>query len=305
MSRRGSESGINNSVFSAVMASIGLTALALWFFLHPNSPWHSRNTYWVAFEEIGTLVEGNTVQINGVPQGSVVQSVLLDSCVWVGIQVRSQAHIPANSTFKIINAGLMGERAVEILLGDSPSMLASGDSVQGTFDMGSTRLAMMVIGCLREVDGLITTGKDLLDTVLSPENKARYTRIGRKGERLIGNVRDDSQAWMDSLQVLSSNLSELQVSAQTIAAEVKPGIQLTADSLLAVRGRLLALQEPLTEVMQRAERLATQLGQTDNSLGLVLHGTALPRELQSLSAHAEALLGKIQKSGLDLNVDIW
>lgn len=300
-----SESGINSRVFNVVMGSLALAILGAWFFLHPNSPWHSRNTYVVAFDEVGTLAAGNIVQVNGLAKGKVLSSVLTDSCIWVNLEVLAEVPIATDSKFKIINSGLMGERVVDVQLGGGDKVLASGDSVKGTFDMGSTRLAMMIISCLQEVEGLAHTGKDLIDTVLSPEHQARYTRIARKGSDLVDNVKGDAADWIDSVEVLSTNLQGLQQQASGLLSEIKPGTELTLDSLKILRARVLALEAPLKEIGLRAQAVKTKLEQNDNTAGLVIHNKTLHSQLGSIAQQTEALMGKIQQSGLDLNVDIF
>jgi len=302
---RGSESGIDNRLFGAIMAALGLTALGLWFFLHPNSPWHTRNTYVVAFQEIGTLAPGNDVMVNGISKGKVISSFLTDSCVWVELEVLATVPVADNSTFTIINSGLMGERQVGIRPGDSPHLLVSGDSVRGSLDMGSTTLAKALLGCLGEIDTLLGSSQQLLDTVLSPQNKARYARIANKGSDLIHTAQSDGGAWIDSVREIVSNLSDIKTTAESILAENKPGTLLAVDSAKAVYERALALRQPLEEVAKRAQTLSTRFETTDNSVGALLSDTALHTRLSSISQQAEALLVKISKSGLDLNADIW
>lgn len=300
-----SESGVNNRVFSAVMATVAMALFALWFFIHPNSPWHSQHHYVARFDSIGTLVPGNEVQLNGVAQGKVLALELTDSCVWVQLEVLASAKIPNNSTFTIVNAGLMGERVVNIQLADSPQMLADGDTVAGHLDMGSTHLAMMVIATLREVNGLIQTGKNLVDTLLSPEHQARYSRISQKGRRLVRHTQGVVGDWNDSLQQLGSTLKEIQDQSTQLIQQLEPGVGVTVDSLKSLQTQILALRTPLLDVAQRASQLVDAVQTPNNSVGLVLQQDSLSNQLKGLASHADQLMQRIQKEGLNLNVDVW
>lgn len=300
-----SESGVNNRVFSAVMATVAMVLFALWFFIHPNSPWHAQNHYVARFDSIGTLVPGNEVQLNGVAQGKVLDLELTDSCVWVHLQVLANVKIPQNSTFTIENAGLMGERVVNVHLADSPQMLADGDTVAGNLDMGSTHLAMMVIATLREVNGLIHTGKNLVDTLLSPEHQARYSRISQKGGRLVRHTQGLVRDWNDSLQQLSSALKEIQDQSTRLIQQLEPGVGVTVDSLKSLQTQILALRTPLRDVAQRASQLVDAVQTPNNTVGLVLQQDSLSDQFKHLASHADLLMQRIQKDGLNLNVDVW
>ena len=213
--------------------------------------------------------------------------------------------IPQNSTFTIENAGLMGERVVNVHLADSPQMLADGDTVAGNLDMGSTHLAMMVIATLREVNGLIHTGKNLVDTLLSPEHQARYSRISQKGGRLVRHTQGLVRDWNDSLQQLSSALKEIQDQSTRLIQQLEPGVGVTVDSLKSLQTQILALRTPLRDVAQRASQLVDAVQTPNNTVGLVLQQDSLSDQFKHLASHADLLMQRIQKDGLNLNVDVW
>jgi len=136
-------------LYYSIIFSLALLLFGSWFFFHPNSPWHSRNHYVVAFEEIGSLKVGNAVNVNGLPKGYVEKFELTDSCVWTKIAVLSRVKIPMNSEFRLVNVGLMGERVVDITLGDSKKYYANNALVKGHFDAGSTTVGELGFGYIK------------------------------------------------------------------------------------------------------------------------------------------------------------
>lgn len=303
MSREG-ESGVDNYRFGLVMGVLALAMLGAWFFLHPNSPWHSRNIYVVAFPEIGTLVPGNAVLVNGQKRGEVLRTELAgDSMLWVSLEVRANVKLARDSRFKIINSGLMGERVVDIRPGNDSLWLSDGDSVKGSIDMGSTRLALAALRALRELDGIAQSAKELLDTLTAPSTQASVRRMRSKGNALIGQASLDGNAWMDSLSLLSEQLRSIQGNAQGLYEELKPGVSSLADSVRVLDSHLQALKPILSEVARRAEALYAQ-GEQGN-VGLLLKDQALHERIGTIGRSASALLSKIEKQGMDLNVDIW
>ena len=112
-------------IFLIIVVSCGLAA----YYYHPSSPYHKRYTFVVKYETIGTLSPGNLVRVRGIVKGEIVNVKLSDDAVYVSARVLSDAQIPVNSEFRLVTAGLMGEREMSIITGNSSKMVADGDTV--------------------------------------------------------------------------------------------------------------------------------------------------------------------------------
>ncbi|MCL2100866.1 MAG: MlaD family protein, partial [Fibromonadales bacterium] len=171
--------------YSIVFLSM-LFLFSLWFFLHPNSPWHDRNYYKVAFSEVGNLKTGNAVNVNGLTRGYVRSLKLTDSCVWVDIAVLAKVKISKDSKLNVANAGLMGERVIEISLGTSNDYHKDGAHIIGFFDMGSTTIGYLVVDIVKETEAIVDILSNAADTLFSEEKAETYKRLEKKA-KLLGN----------------------------------------------------------------------------------------------------------------------
>lgn len=281
---------------------------SLWFFFHPNSPWHSRHVYKVAFEEVGNLQVGDQVNVSGMHKGYVKDFELTDSCVWVEIAVLSGVNIPKDSKFRIANAGLMGERVIEILLGNSKDYYLQGARIIGYFDIGSTSIGNLVLDILDEANAMASILSKTADTLFSDERMEDYKRIGKKAtqlgsriSRVVNTAEKSALSSMDSL-----------IMAKDMAAAIIDGMNSNFDGIVKnaddLEKNFAKLEKSLEAVKEKISIIAQRLESGNNTISLALdekHNGELRMQMKKISEDAEKLMERIKQRGLDLNVDIF
>jgi len=293
--------------YSLVLFCI-LFLISLWFFLHPNSPWHSRNHYIVAFEEIGDLKIGNRVNVNGLPRGYVANLELTDSCVRTDIAVLSKIKIAKNSRMHVANVGLMGERAVEITLGDSKEYYANNAYVSGNFDMGSTSVGALAVDILREAGDIVDIISDIADTIFCEQRMEDYKRLAKKGKAFGNKATHFASSAERSALASIDSLMEAKEKITEIMDKIKPELDSAFNNADMLRKNLENLGNSLETVKNSIESIAERLESGENTISLALDRNQngdLRREMLNVSNNAERLMEKIRKDGMDLNVTIF
>jgi len=294
--------------FYSVVATIILLPISLWFFFHPNSPWHARNYYYIDFSEIGNLKINDAVNVNGLTRGSVKAFELTDSCVQAKIAVLAKIKIPVDSKLHVANSGLMGDRVIEIRLGNSKTYYENGAHFIGSFDMGSTSMGILVVGVLEEAKAIAGVLGDVADTLFSEERMKDYKilehkakLLGNKTSRLASSAELSAMASIDSLMDAKNKLVE-------IIDEIKPDFDGVADGLDLLQENFADLKISLKKIETSVVSIAKSLESGDNTISLALNKNQngeLRREMMKISKDAEQLMKKITKDGLDLNATIW
>jgi len=295
-------------LYYSIVFSVVLLLFCSWFFLHPNSPWHSRNHYIVAFEEIGSLKIGNNVKVNGLTKGYVEKFELTDSCVWTKIAVLSKVKIPTNSEFRLVNVGLMGERVVEITLGDSKKYYASNSRIRGNFDAGSTTVGELAIDILKEAGNIVNIVNDLTDTLFSEQKMKDYKRLTEKGKKLGNKVSHFANSSERSARASIDSLIEAKEKISEILDKIKPHINGAIGNADLLGENFANLEKSLEEVKNNIAYIAEILENGENTISLALDKNQkgdLRREMLKVFSDAESLMEKINRRGLDLNVTIW
>lgn len=277
-----------------------------WYFYHPSSPYHARYSFVVSYQEVGTLSPGNRVVVRGIAKGQILKVELTDDAVFVKVEVLADAKISRHSEFRLINAGLMGEREMNILTADDDDWIADGDTVMGAYDDGIAGVGMVFLNAIADLDTMrqmVVALKDSLTIGTSGKKMERIVKKGknlvRAGENLVTETRNDAQAVLDKADAtLQKVRGVIDDAASKGAVSVEKGSAMLAhvDSVLA---QVKATKEELDAV-------AAKVDKTDNTVGLVVTGKGkLVRELDRISLDIDKLISDIKKSGLKLNVDIF
>lgn len=274
-------------VVAALIAVIG----TMWFQKFQLA--EKRYPFYARFNEVGGLVTGDPIYVNGVERGRVNAIDLRGDGVVVEMAVREGVVIPLDSKLSLKSIGIMGERLVAVTLGDSAVAVAPGDTIDGEFLMGLSEVMGSAGGILDDVevttrhlreiaealnadgkfragvDDFATTGRNL--RVLTEDNRERL-------DRAIANFERSSKQ-LDEL--LSTHYAELDSS---LAALGRAGgkVDVTVDNLAVV-------SQDLKEI---TAKLRTSEG---SSAGRLINDDTLIRRLEASSAQLDSLLKDLRE----------
>jgi phospholipid/cholesterol/gamma-HCH transport system substrate-binding protein len=299
---------MKNAVFYTLVSLALISLFGMWFFWHPNSPWHSRNYYYVSFDEIGSLKVNNAVNVNGLLKGRVVDFNLTDSCVWAKVSVLSDVKIPKDSKFNIANAGLMGERVIEISLGKSKAYYEDGARIKGFFDIGSTNIGSIMVDIVKEANSIVDILTETGDSLFSDEKTKTYDKMGQKIDKLGRNISRVVSSSERSLKISLDSLTIAKNKAADILDNIGPNLDNVAENAESLKKNITSLEKSLIDIKSNITSIAQKLKSGENSISLSLdeeHQGKLRQEMQKVVEDAEKLMESIKKRGLDLNVDIF
>lgn len=294
-----------NLLPSIVFAILAFSCCAAWYFLHPASPYHERYSFVVSYEAIGTLSPGNRVEVRGIAKGQILKVELTDDAVFVTAEVLADTKIPVNSEYRLINSGLMGEREMCILTGDSDQLIHPGDTVIGQYDEGTSGVMKNLDAALKDLDVIMDTVNAVLDSLSYGDSRKRLDRVISKGKNIVNLAQSDVRSWLDDASQVLENLDGSLNKAKSILEDVggKAGPKL--DEVASLLERVNPLLSKVEELKNRAVALADPLGKDDNTAGAVLNGEEFSRELDKLSKDVKALVDDMKKNGVRFNVDIF
>ncbi len=296
----------SNFVAFFIFLILVASCCSAWYFWHPSSPYHKRYTFVVAFDAIGTLSPGNRVQVRGITKGEIVSVELTEDAVYVTARVLADTKIPVNSDFRLITAGLMGEREMCVLTGDSEKLIAEGDTLRGHFDEGTAGISANLVSIVKGFVEIKNEIRTFSDSLRIGSTGAQVMRVGSKANKLIRGTQNDLIRFKrDVLKLLDACDVSIEKIKVAINETGERGVELSkeADALLADADKVLAevrtLKEASKDVFEKFDR-------DDNTLALVLDENGeFIRDLDKIRADLQILLQGVKKNGLKLNVDIF
>lgn len=302
---------------SALYFSVGLVVLLAVvvlvfgvFFLNEKDPRETFNTFHLRFTQVSTLVLDDPVKINGVKLGKVERIELSGHRVVVTIRLRTDVKIPKDSEIRVQNIGIMGERQIGIILGDSTQYFAPGDTVDGQFDAGIAEALGLAGEVCDSTKVLLESVKAALNgTISNPEFQNRFKTLLDKAENIEDRLMVLVENTDPQLKKTLAGLNEITGKVNKLVEGVKPPI----DSLFAntdkVVGNANNLIGELEGVTKHLDELVVQVQaktqSKDNTVGLLLNDKALHDDLVKTVHSADSLFRIILQDGLDINVDFF
>ncbi len=279
--------------------------MALYLF-HPASPHHDRYSFVVRYESVGTLSPGNRVEVRGITKGEIAKVQLTDEAVYVTARVLADTKIPKNSEFRLKTAGLMGERELSVLTGDSKDLVADGDTVHGYYEEGANAIGRNIAFILSELDSIATQIGALKDSVTKGTAGKRLDRVLKKADDLVGTSQESVQEWVgeakDLLSKAEGTLDKAKSSLGNVPERAEGTVQKVENLVAHVDTLLTQVRGLKTEL----ETIQAKLFQDDNTMGLILSKKGdIIKELDRIGADIDGLIADVKKQGLRLNMDIF
>jgi len=276
------------------------------FFLNDKDPRETFVTYYLRFSQVSTLAQDDAVKINGVKLGKVNNIALHKNGVLVRISVRNDIKIPIDSDIRVQNIGLLGERQIGMLLGDSTKYFSAGDTIRGSFDAGIAEVMGMAGEVLDSARIIMNVAHTILDSTLATQDfRDRFKRILEKAEYLEDQTSNLVQRAEPALQGSLTNLSGATRKVNDILDENRePLKKLVADANGLLGNTNVLLYEADTAV-QRVLALTGKLESKNNTLGILLNDRKLHDDLSVTVHSADSLFRLIMKDGLDINISFW
>lgn len=289
-------------IFLIIVVSCGLAA----YYYHPSSPYHKRYTFVVKYETIGTLSPGNLVRVRGIVKGEIVDVKLSDDAVYVSARVLSDAQIPVNSEFRLVTAGLMGEREMSIITGNSSKMVADGDTVNGLYDEGTSGISKNLTAVFKDIGEIKQMVTEFADSLTEGETGKRMERVGKKAKKLIRVTDADIRKWKSMVDELLNDYQEAGEKLERSLQELSDRGGETATKANEAMDRVRTLLDRVEASKNEALAIVTKFDESEGSARMFLdESSKLNKNFDILKKDFDALLSGVKKDGLKLNVDIF
>ncbi len=293
---------ISNETKVGALTAIAITVLILGFnYLKGKNITETSDEIYAVFKSVKGVGPANPVLINGLQVGKVAALKEKDknlTGIIVTINLTKDVNIPDNSVASI-SSDLLGTTSLEIILGNSPTFLKPGATIQTVTTPGL--LGEVKSAIAPAVDNLNKTLASLdvfiqkLNTIVDPNTKnniqgiiANLTTTSKSLENLLntqsgalaktlGNLENFSGNLARNNGKIDSTLSNLERTTNTLA---NAGID---DAIKDLRGTLQHLDNAIGKIDSK-----------DGTLGLLLNDRKLYEELHQTSRSLTILLDDVR-----------
>ncbi|MCH6563228.1 MAG: MCE family protein [Myxococcales bacterium] len=240
------------------------------------------------FDNVGGLDLETDVLVAGVPVGKVAKIELVGHDARVTLRIEDpQLQIPIDSVVAIRSRGLLGERVLEILLGDSEQRLVSGGAFTRTQAAADIDLlierATQVAGDIQEISATFRNvlggpdGEEALQEVLSNIRSVSWDlrRVVETNEAGVERIVKNLDAFSSDVAGLTRNNRE--------------GIDELVQGLRTASRKLNRALDSLANLSGKVER-------GEGTVGKLLTDDAIYQELDATLTDARATLREVRRA---------
>lgn len=275
--------------FTILVAAVVLTIGLMWF----QGFQVGRGTYDIqaVFPMVGGIGPGDKVSVNGVEMGSVKRVQLRDKDVLLTMELSNRAKIPADSRVVLQTVGIMGERIITILLGESDAFLEPGTVMEGVYEPGITE-ALAFLGNIMDDLTKLTKDMEQIATTLTEGDKLSrtVTNLAEITDRLRTVLREDAPE-------LGAGVRSFRRSSEAVdrlLAKHSGTIDTMMTSFAEAGGEMPELVRRMRTLTDSLTAITVKLQRNDNSAGALLSDRAFMDRLEAAVKSLDELIADVK-----------
>lgn len=261
----------------AVAIAIGMLYFGLNFLKGVNI--FQPTTYFYAqYERVDGIVPTTPVMINGYQVGHVSQinfDYTKEAPITLQITVDNKLVVPQGTIAEVYDTGLMGDKAIQLKLGRSNTLLQPGDTLRTSVQNG----LMTAV-----TDALVEPIKAMMPQLDSTIKTINHTLSGERVQSLLTNA----EAAIANFKAISANLKKELPTTMSNVNNITANLSEVSDELKAAQLDSTLLKVDAT--IANLENITNQLKSNENTLGALLNDKELYQNLDSTVQSANALL---------------
>jgi phospholipid/cholesterol/gamma-HCH transport system substrate-binding protein len=276
---------IKVGLFAVIVLVIGWGVIR---YLKGTDVFSSYNVYYAYYDNVGGIQPASAVMIHGAKVGSVLEVTLNEDPtkgVEVTLSVEKRYAVPTDSKAKIFSDGLMGGKAIRLVMSKNDEYISDGDTLS----------ALKVAGLMDFLSGqflptLYKTVADVDSTIVNIQQLIASAEI-KNSLKSIESVTSDLSITSERLKnLMDGKIPAVVANIDTISLDLK---KVSSDLKDFEYAELLL---KVDSTMANLCSLSNSLNDKDGSLGLLLRDQSLYNSLDSTVNSANLLLKDLKEN---------
>lgn len=278
-------------------------------FLKGNDVFIKERVLYANYTHVNGLVQSNPVVINGMRIGQVSDLYFhpdMSGRIVVVMSLRIDFPLPDNSVARIFSSDLMGSKAIELIIGNSPVNILSGDTLPSALEASLMEEVNAQVAPLKsKAEGLISSLDSLVvivQAILNENTKENlsqsmknisltFRNLGNTTaniDTLITNERYRVSAILRNVELITRNFEKNSEDMSRIMSNTAT----FSDSLAAadIAGTLHRADRSLEQL----EKILAKINEGQGTAGMLIHNDTLYFELEKSAAELNKLLEDVR-----------
>jgi phospholipid/cholesterol/gamma-HCH transport system substrate-binding protein len=289
---------------------IAIAALVWGFsFLKGKDFFTRERKFYSVYENIGGLTVSNPVYINGLKVGHISDLRFDESMsgdIILEMTILSEFPIPKNTISRIISEDLLGSKAVNLILGDSPEMAVTGDTLASSLEASLKEevnaqilpIKLKAEELISSIDSMVVAIKGVFSKDISSEILASIQSIRATFQNLEHTTSNVDTLVAEQSRRIASILYNLDMITRNFR-ENEGQINSIIDNLAQVSDSLSHANIPATflrlnEVVTDLSAITSKIQKGEGSMGLLMNDDKLYNNLESVTFELNQLINDIR-----------
>jgi phospholipid/cholesterol/gamma-HCH transport system substrate-binding protein len=261
----------------AVMIAIGMLYFGL-NFLKGINIFQPTTYFYAQYQRVDGIVPTTPVMINGFQVGHVNEIIFdytKEAPITLQITVDNKLHVPVGTVAEVYDTGLMGDKAIQLRLGKSNTLMQAGDTLQTAVQGGL--MAAVTEALVEPIKAMMPQLDSTLKTLNHSLSQERIDAIVADAQASLANVKKITASLNQSVPATMDKVNHIATNFSAVSDELKA---VQWDSTL----------QNIEKVVANLENVSNQLKSNENTLGALLNDKQLYQNLDSTVQSANALL---------------
>ena len=277
---------------------VAMLALLYWGinFLKSKDLFASDNEYYAVYDQVNGLEPSASIVIKGFKVGTV-SSLSYDPAksqnVVVSFAVKSKYPIPKDSKALIYSDGIMGGKAIEIVLGSSPEMLLYSEINKDFLETAGSEFEFIKQRA-NDVISRLTVTLDNLNAILT-DNRAGLNATVNNMASITDNLNEVMTDEKGSLRNIIANLNSLSQTLKNKEGQIDnilTNVDRFSDSLS--QSKFPTAIAEMTRTLDQLNATLNKVNSGEGTIGKFVNDQALYDSLVNASTNLSALLHDIK-----------
>ncbi len=284
-----------NEIKIAIIVIVSIVLFIWGFnFLKGKDIFSKQRTFYAVYPQVNGLVESAPVVINGLKVGQV-NSIYLNpdnsGNVIVKLLIETDYKLPINTIAKIVNTDLIGSKAIELKIGNKPSLLKDNDTLISEIQ---TSFQEIVNKKLAQIDSIFTN----IGNILGPENQDHITKSLASITIVLKNLESTSYHLSQLMGDEKSRLANIIENLESISKNLKNNNQklnniFTNFSSLSDTLAKSEIKSTIANINSTTGNLSAvldKINKGDGTMGMLVNNDSLYNNLTATSEQLNKLL---------------
>ncbi|MEE0961944.1 MAG: MlaD family protein [Bacteroidales bacterium] len=285
---------------------VGFGILLLLFFgikfLKGIDVFQKETTYYVFYDNVSGMYEGNYIYLNGMKVGYVKDIEAMGERAekfLVTVAVDSKIKITDDSKMVFFSADILGSKAMKIELGNSNRILENKDTIMGGVELGMLdKLGSSIAPMAQNLDSILFATKNILNQQTQNNLQHTFANLEATSERLssiscqfdnlMKNEKEKIGKIISNTESITSNLKNNNDELNNIISKIGQITDTVAQAQLG---------STILQTTQTLEKLNNVLGVIEKgkgNIGLLINDEGLYKSLDESAKKLDALIEDIK-----------